>query len=85
MDPNKPQPLLDFKHLPDRVGTREFWWVFEAWRRYDPRIRFVGPFSLVTLLELPNSSRLLDGKTSGCDKNALIVAPTPLAMESICW
>ncbi|KAI4177691.1 MAG: hypothetical protein LQ343_000154 [Gyalolechia ehrenbergii] len=40
MDPNKPQPLLDFKHLPDRVGTREFWWVFEAWRRYDPRIRW---------------------------------------------
>ncbi|KAL8941011.1 MAG: hypothetical protein Q9216_002491 [Gyalolechia sp. 2 TL-2023] len=39
-NPNNPEPLLDFKHLPDRVGTQEFWWVYEAWRRYDPRIRW---------------------------------------------
>ncbi|KAL8905560.1 MAG: hypothetical protein Q9207_002550 [Kuettlingeria erythrocarpa] len=39
-DANKPDPLLDFPHLPDQIGTKEAWWVFEAWRRYDPRIRF---------------------------------------------
>ncbi|KAL8713742.1 MAG: hypothetical protein Q9220_002268 [cf. Caloplaca sp. 1 TL-2023] len=40
LDPQRPQELLDFKHLPDQVGTREYWWVFEAWRRLDPRIRW---------------------------------------------
>ncbi|KAL8913695.1 MAG: hypothetical protein Q9171_001545 [Xanthocarpia ochracea] len=36
----KPRPLLDYPHLPDRIGTKEWWWVFEAWRRYDPRIQW---------------------------------------------
>lgn len=36
-----PRPLLDFPHLPDQVGTNEWWWVFEAWRRLDPRITSV--------------------------------------------
>ncbi|KAL8856652.1 MAG: hypothetical protein Q9178_006719 [Gyalolechia marmorata] len=36
----KPQPLLDYPHLPDRIGTKEWWWVLEAWRRYDPRIQW---------------------------------------------
>lgn len=36
-----PRPLLDFPHLPDQVGTNEWWWVFEAWRRLDPRITLV--------------------------------------------
>ncbi|KAL8945792.1 MAG: hypothetical protein Q9222_007717 [Ikaeria aurantiellina] len=36
----KTQVLLDFKHLPDQIGTNEYWWVFEAWRRLDPRIRW---------------------------------------------
>ncbi|KAL8881609.1 MAG: hypothetical protein Q9192_007761, partial [Flavoplaca navasiana] len=34
----KPGKLLDYPHLPDRIGTNEYWWVFEAWRRLDPRI-----------------------------------------------
>ncbi|KAL8854092.1 MAG: hypothetical protein Q9221_001012 [Calogaya cf. arnoldii] len=41
-EPGKgPRPLLDYPHLPDRIGTNEWWWVLEAWRRYDPRIRWV--------------------------------------------
>ncbi|KAL8720703.1 MAG: hypothetical protein Q9225_002469 [Loekoesia sp. 1 TL-2023] len=43
-DPVNPEPLLDFKHLPDRIGTRDYWWVYEAWRRYDPRIRWKDIF-----------------------------------------
>ena len=34
----EPGKLLDYPHLPDRIGTNEYWWVFEAWRRLDPRI-----------------------------------------------
>ncbi|KAL8993029.1 MAG: hypothetical protein Q9169_006650 [Polycauliona sp. 2 TL-2023] len=34
----RPRPLLDYPHLPDRIGTNEWPWVFEAWRRYDHRI-----------------------------------------------
>ncbi|KAL8865476.1 MAG: hypothetical protein Q9198_009305, partial [Flavoplaca austrocitrina] len=34
----EPQKLLDHPHLPDRIGTNEYWWVFEAWRRLYPRI-----------------------------------------------
>ncbi|KAL8646264.1 MAG: hypothetical protein Q9226_006941, partial [Calogaya cf. arnoldii] len=30
--------LLNFLHLPDQIGTNEYWWSFEAWRRLDPRI-----------------------------------------------
>ncbi|KAL8771473.1 MAG: hypothetical protein Q9209_003143 [Squamulea sp. 1 TL-2023] len=33
-----PRLLLDYPHLPDQVGTQESWWVFETWRRLDPRI-----------------------------------------------
>ncbi|KAI4180510.1 MAG: hypothetical protein LQ346_006976, partial [Caloplaca aetnensis] len=33
-DANKPDPLLDFPHLPDQIGTKEAWWVFETWRRW---------------------------------------------------
>ncbi|KAI4260953.1 MAG: hypothetical protein L6R42_003840 [Xanthoria sp. 1 TBL-2021] len=33
-----PRQLLDFPHLPDQIGTNEWWWMFEAWRRLDPRI-----------------------------------------------
>ncbi|KAL8726120.1 MAG: hypothetical protein Q9166_006912 [cf. Caloplaca sp. 2 TL-2023] len=39
-NPAKPKELLDFPHLPDQIGSREHWWVMEAWRRYDPRIRW---------------------------------------------
>ncbi|CAL8582235.1 hypothetical protein XPA_007903 [Xanthoria parietina] len=38
MEGKDPRILLDFPHLPDQVGTNEWWWVFEAWRRLDPRI-----------------------------------------------
>ncbi|KAL9033904.1 MAG: hypothetical protein Q9180_005700 [Flavoplaca navasiana] len=34
----KPRKLLDYPHLPNQIGTNEYWWVFEAWRRLDPRI-----------------------------------------------
>ncbi|KAL8796520.1 MAG: hypothetical protein Q9195_001194 [Heterodermia aff. obscurata] len=36
----RPRPLLDFEILPDRIGSEEHWWRFEAWRRLDPRIRW---------------------------------------------
>lgn len=39
-DPTNPKMLLDFKHLPDQIGSQEYFWVYEAWRRYDPRIRW---------------------------------------------
>ncbi|KAL8689951.1 MAG: hypothetical protein Q9218_004498, partial [Villophora microphyllina] len=39
-DPEKPRPLLDFPHLPDQIGSQEHWWVFEAWRRLEPRARW---------------------------------------------
>ncbi|KAI4231223.1 MAG: hypothetical protein LQ349_005739 [Xanthoria aureola] len=35
---SSPRKLLNYKHLPDQIGTREWWFVLEAWRRYDPRI-----------------------------------------------
>ncbi|KAL8671823.1 MAG: hypothetical protein Q9168_003683 [Polycauliona sp. 1 TL-2023] len=34
----RPRALLDYPLLPDRIGTQESWWVYEAWRRLDPRI-----------------------------------------------
>ncbi|KAL9009733.1 MAG: hypothetical protein Q9173_005263 [Seirophora scorigena] len=39
-DPEKPEPLLDFPHLPDQIGSQEWWFVFEAWRRFEPRARW---------------------------------------------
>ncbi|KAL8720704.1 MAG: hypothetical protein Q9225_002470 [Loekoesia sp. 1 TL-2023] len=39
-DPEKPEPLLDFPHLPDQIGSQEWWFVFEAWRRLEPRARW---------------------------------------------
>ncbi|KAL8939900.1 MAG: hypothetical protein Q9211_002528 [Gyalolechia sp. 1 TL-2023] len=39
-NPNKPQPLLDFPHLPDQIGSQEWWFVLEAWKRLDPRVRW---------------------------------------------
>ncbi|KAL8755239.1 MAG: hypothetical protein Q9184_004859 [Pyrenodesmia sp. 2 TL-2023] len=42
-DASKPHPLLNFSHLPDQIGTKEAWWAYEAWRRYDPRIRSALP------------------------------------------
>lgn len=41
MEGKDPRILLDFPHLPNQVGTNEWWWVFEAWRRLDPRITLV--------------------------------------------
>ncbi|KAI4220926.1 MAG: hypothetical protein L6R36_007263 [Xanthoria steineri] len=35
---SSPRKLLNYPHLPDQIGTREWWFVLEAWRRYDPRI-----------------------------------------------
>ncbi|KAL8805684.1 MAG: hypothetical protein Q9182_001828 [Xanthomendoza sp. 2 TL-2023] len=44
LDDQKPRKLLDFKHLPDQIGTNEWWWVFEAWRRWiDILMRQHGP------------------------------------------
>ena len=56
INPARPRALLDFEVLPDRVristdpvhlkltilkiGSKEHWWRFEAWRRLDPRIRW---------------------------------------------
>ena len=39
VDPENPRKLLDFAILPDKIGTSEEWWVLQAMRRYDPRIR----------------------------------------------
>ncbi|KAL8644729.1 MAG: hypothetical protein Q9210_007107 [Variospora velana] len=39
-DPKKPEPLLDFPHLPDQIGSQEWWFIFEAWRRFEPRARW---------------------------------------------
>ncbi|KAL8993030.1 MAG: hypothetical protein Q9169_006651 [Polycauliona sp. 2 TL-2023] len=30
--------LRDYPHLPDQIGTNEYWWAYEAWKRLDPRI-----------------------------------------------
>ncbi|KAL8941010.1 MAG: hypothetical protein Q9216_002490 [Gyalolechia sp. 2 TL-2023] len=38
--PNKPQKLLNFPHLPDQIGSQEWWFILEAWKRLDPRIRW---------------------------------------------
>ncbi|KAL8728215.1 MAG: hypothetical protein Q9181_005422 [Wetmoreana brouardii] len=40
INPNKPQPLLDFPHLPDQIGSNEHWFYVEAWRRFEPRARW---------------------------------------------
>ncbi|KAL8926112.1 MAG: hypothetical protein Q9172_001899 [Xanthocarpia lactea] len=37
----KPRKLLDYPHLPDQIGTNEYWWVLEAWKRLDPRITYL--------------------------------------------
>ncbi|KAL9605488.1 MAG: hypothetical protein Q9179_001329 [Wetmoreana sp. 5 TL-2023] len=38
--PKNPQPLLDFPHLPDQIGSNEHWFYVEAWRRFEPRARW---------------------------------------------
>ncbi|KAI4178240.1 MAG: hypothetical protein LQ348_005653 [Seirophora lacunosa] len=39
-NPEEPEPLLDFPHLPDQIGSQEWWFIFEAWRRFEPRARW---------------------------------------------
>ncbi|KAI4243693.1 MAG: hypothetical protein L6R40_003306 [Gallowayella cf. fulva] len=59
-NPQSPRMLLDFKHLPDQIGTNEWWWVFEAWRRYDPRIRWID-----ILMRQYGPSRSSSGNANG--------------------
>lgn len=56
-----PRALLDFPHLPDQVGTNEWWWVFEAWRRLDPRITSVLHYPEASMdIQLTSSKRWKD-------------------------
>ncbi|MCJ1249341.1 hypothetical protein MMC30_006564 [Trapelia coarctata] len=57
------RPLRDFRVLPDRIGTKESWWVIEAWRRLDPRIEWPD---IMMRMERPNRTKDEDKKISNC-------------------
>ncbi|KAL8826797.1 MAG: hypothetical protein Q9191_003580, partial [Dirinaria sp. TL-2023a] len=40
-DPEHPREMKDLPILPDRIGTQEEEWYFEAIRRLDPRVRWI--------------------------------------------
>ncbi|KAL8771472.1 MAG: hypothetical protein Q9209_003142 [Squamulea sp. 1 TL-2023] len=73
-DPAKPQPLLDFPHLPDQISTREWWWVFEAWRRYDPRITWKDIFMRQYRPNRKKSENTMQGLVSRARSSAMMVS-----------
>ena len=52
------EPLLDFKILPDIIGTQEPWWYFEAIRRIDPRVRWCDITMRMSLEDRPSNNSL---------------------------
>ncbi|KAL8786936.1 MAG: hypothetical protein Q9213_002478 [Squamulea squamosa] len=73
-DPANPRPLLDFPHLPDQIGTREWWWVFEAWRRYDPRITWKDIFMRQYRPNRKKSENTMQGLVSRARSSAMMVS-----------